>query len=97
MTNSEVLQRLQIEIASVGQDVPATIWFLFGSAAVATTMPLDVDVLVLCPGDEEAIAVRRRIADLCLRFPIHLLVVTQQEERELDFIATQSCRKIYPD
>lgn len=96
MTNSEALQRLKIEVASVGQDVPATTWFLFGSAAVDTPLPSDVDVLVLCPGDEEAIAVRRRVADLCLRFPVHLLVVTQQEERELDFIATQSCHKIYP-
>jgi predicted nucleotidyltransferase len=96
MTNSELLERLRSEVVSIGQEVPNTTWFLFGSAALGAPAPSDVDVLVLCSGDEEAMAVRYRLADACLRFPLHLLVLTQEEERELDFIETQSCRRIYP-
>ncbi len=97
MKNSEMIELLRAEVATVGREVPNTTWFLFGSAAVDAPAASDVDVLVLCSGDEEAITVRHKLAGACLHFPLHLLVVTQEEERELNFIATQSCRKIYPD
>jgi predicted nucleotidyltransferase len=97
MNNLEIIEYLRVEVATVSREIPNTTCFLFGSAAINALAASDVDVLILCSGDEEAITVRQKLAGTCLHFPLHLLVVTQEEERELNFIATQSCLRIYPD
>ena len=97
MTTDEIIERLRAEAAVVEKEVPNTAWFLFGSAAVDAASAVDIDLLILCPVDEDAMSVRRRLAELCLNFPLHLFLVTRDEELELNFIATQSCRRIYPD
>ena len=79
MTNSEVLERLKIEVGSICYEMPNTTWFVFGSAAADDPAASDIDLLVLCSGDEDAIALRRKLKNVCLRLPVHLLVVTKDE------------------
>ena len=60
----------------------------FGSATVDVVSAADVDLLILCSVDEDAMAIRRKVAELCLKLPIHLFLVTRDEECELNFITT---------
>jgi len=97
MKTGDMVGFLRIEAAVVARHVPNTAWFLFGSAAVDITSAADIYLLIMCSVDEDAMAVRHKLAELCLKLPLHLLLMTREEERELNFIARQSCRKIYPD
>lgn len=56
----------------------------------------DIDIAVLCQADDEARAVRRLSAELWMKLPIHLFLLTLKEEMELGFLSGQACRQFYP-
>lgn len=77
---------LKPEIVRVRDRVPNAGWFLFGSALRDPRNAVDIDLAVTCEDDQEVAAVRHELSALCLRIPLHLFLMTKDEERELDFI-----------
>lgn len=71
-------------------------WYLFGSATKSIARAKDVDLLVVCESEQTALAVRHELRELCLRLPLHLLLLTHAEEGELGFVGSQGCVAIYP-
>jgi hypothetical protein len=96
MSTAELIELLRTEAAVISRNVPSTMWFLFGSALVDTSSATDIDLLVLCRSDADVARIRHRLARLCLSLPLHLFLVTRDEEHELKFIEMQRCRRIYP-
>lgn len=74
------------ERARVSKITPRTKWYLFGSVTRAKRPVSDIDLLIVCDQDEDCAIVRNELRDSCLRYPIHLMLMTRAEEVELDFV-----------
>ena len=70
--------------------------FLFGSTRRGTAPHSDVDLLVVYHDQQEIRLVRNMLDKLDFEFPLDVIYMSAYEERELDFIGTQACLKIYP-
>lgn len=97
MKREEIVALLKQEAAHIAEKVPDAVWYLFGSMLTRDATAADIDVLILYSADNDANTIRRNLARLCLSLPLHLFLVSQQEERELNFIETQRCLQIYPE
>jgi len=92
----EIVSRFQKEATSIENDVPNTSWYLFGSVLVDAFKAADIDLLIVCANHRSATLLRQKLASLCLNLPVHLLLMTIEEERELNFIQASFGQKIYP-
>jgi hypothetical protein len=70
------MQRIRIEI-------PNSRWFSFGSMTTSKRPVGDLDLLVVCETDADCATVRDELVSICVRFPIHLLLMTWREEAEV--------------
>lgn len=68
--------------------------YLFGSALRANSMWSDIDILVVCERDEDGQLARESLSNLCMLYPIDLIVMTFEEEAEFDFVQSENCRQI---
>lgn len=96
-TLDDFLMAVRIEAQRIDQLSPNAIWYLFGSTLDSLQNAADIDLLVLCADDRDAVVVRQELEGVCLNFPLHLFLLTRQEEAELNFIANDRFVKIYPD
>ena len=88
---SDEITLLAQEIADRGAFFKTTKWYLFGSVVKGNPCPSDFDILVIYRDSSDTVEIRARLADLGLTRPIHLLFMTEAEERETGFIRAQSC------
>lgn len=97
-TAEEVLfHSLHREMQRIRSQIPASRWYFFGSI-VTTKRPVeDIDLLVVCKTAADCATVRTELASVCARFPIHLLIMTPNEEAEVKFIQGESAVEITPD
>lgn len=91
MKRDEVLREIVQETRRIACHLPETMWYGFGSFFNGQTTFNDIDVLVVCPTTTDAILVRRIMTEICARWPLHLLVMTEDEEAETNFVASQRC------
>jgi len=96
MTLDEITRALLLDASRIATQVTDAEWYLFGSVLRSADLAADIDVLVLCNSHEDVTHVRASLTDRCVSLPLHLFLVTRQEERELGFIAGQGCMRIYP-
>lgn len=75
---------------------PGARWYLFGSALRAFEGAADIDVLVVSDTHESSALVRQELDCLCQSLPLHLLLLTTEEENELSFIVAQRCVQVFP-
>jgi hypothetical protein len=68
--------------------------YLFGSALHPDSVWSDVDILIVCEVDKDGRLARDTLSDLCMLYPIHLIIMTSQEETEFDFIRSENCQRI---
>lgn len=68
--------------------------YLFGSALHPDSVWSDVDILIVCEVDKDGQLARDTLSDLCMRYPIDLVIMTSQEEAEFDFIRSENCQRI---
>ena len=87
----EVVECLRAEARRLRRVVGGTDWYLFGSWSGESECGHDVDVLVLCDSDHSVALVREGLRELCIRLPLHLFLITRDEEKELQFIESQGC------
>lgn len=83
------------EIAKRGAFFTATRWYVFGSVTKGSRSPSDFDILVIYRDSSETVEIRKRLTDLELIRPIHLLFMTEAEVEETGFISGQSCVELF--
>jgi hypothetical protein len=81
-----VVRALSNEMQRISVQVLSSKWFLFGSVTTTKRPVGDVDLLIVCRAASDCVTVRMELAAICARFPIHLLIMTQNEEEEVNFI-----------
>jgi predicted nucleotidyltransferase len=89
-------QLISLEIRRIIKFAPDSAWYIFGSAARTPKIAADIDILVLCKTAQTIDIIRHELRDLCMKLPLHLFLLTSEEEAELNFIETERCIKIYP-
>jgi predicted nucleotidyltransferase len=67
---------------------------IFGSALHHASMWSDVDILIVCEVDKDGQLARGALSELCMLYPIDLVIMTSQEEVEFDFIRSENCQRI---
>lgn len=96
MTLEQVLALLTAEARRIEEIAPGAVWHLFGSMLHDPESAIDIDVAVLCPSNEVTGVVRREVAALCQRLPVHLFLWTREEEAELGFVSGEGCWQFFP-
>lgn len=89
-----VIAALHEEMQRIRTRLPSSRWYLFGSITTAKRPVEDIDLLVVCDADRDCESVRAELASICLRFPIHLLLMTPCEEEEVKFIQSEKAREV---
>ena len=70
---------------------PTTEWYGFGSFFNREGSFSDIDILAICSDENEALGIRGALSELATAWPIHLIVMTENEEIETNFIVRQGC------
>ena len=96
MTRDHLVMWLYTEAKRIGHLAPDAVWYLFGSAIHTFENARDIDVLVLCDSHEAVALIRHELGAACMRLPLHLILVTRNEESELGFLVQKECLQIYP-
>ena len=96
MNSDEALVDILLEAKRITANLPRTVWYGFGSYFRRQDAFGDIDVLVVCSTPADAIVLRKNMNEICMRWPLHLLIMTEDEERETDFVASQECVLLQP-
>jgi len=96
MRCDELVMLLREEAQRISRLAAGTVWYVFGSTLGAFECAVDIDLLVLSDSDEAVSIVRHELRDACISLPLHLFLLTRDEEAELGFIVTQGCVQVYP-
>lgn len=91
-----MVQELKCLARELSKEFPNISWYLFGSLLRQETIPSDIDLLIVYPHGVEARKIRMKLSAICLCLPIDLLLLREDEELELNFIAEQSAMCIFP-
>ena len=78
------------------EELPSINWYGFGSYFKGQLVFGDIDILVVCRSPQEATKIRTQTAKLCERWPLHLLIMTEDEALETNFIAAENCKLLWP-
>ena len=96
MTTSSILAEILNTLAGLQKKLPNTKWYGFGSFFHGRSSFNDIDLLAVCSDANEVFSVRNSVYELSLAWPIHLIVMTDREEAETEFIFRQGCRLLVP-
>lgn len=91
-----VIRAVYNEMQRIRGIAPNSRWFFFGSITTTKCPVGDFDLLVICKTTADCIAVRTELAPICARFPIHLMLMTQSEEEEINFIQGSRAIELNP-
>jgi hypothetical protein len=69
----------------------SVVWYGFGSFFTTSDSFSDIDLLAICSTVEETSVIRRKMAAICREWPVHLLIMTEAEAAETDFVKAQLC------
>jgi predicted nucleotidyltransferase len=82
-----ILQGIQA-ISALG---PRATWYGFGSYFSDSKTFSDIDILAVCASVEDAVFVRALASTLTEQWPLHLLLMSEHEAAETNFVITQQC------
>ena len=91
MRLDEALSEILQEAKRIACDVPGAVWYGFGSYFKGQDSFGDIDILVICPTTADAIAIRIKTANLCGLWPLHLVIMTEDEQRQTGFVTSEGC------
>lgn len=95
MSRSQALSDIIGEARSLSIALPRVAWYGFGSYFRGQPAFCDIDILVVCRMPAEADFIRAHTAELCARWPLHLVIMTEDEEVETGFVASQDCKLLW--
>lgn len=96
MIRQRVIVSLRELAVSLGPKAERTQWHLFGSVDRDEPYAADIDLMILCNGDDQADTLRRAIDPDAFLLPIHLALMTFDEAAEVDAVRVQRSRVIFP-
>jgi len=96
MNPDQAMEIIRSEAIRISKSAPGTTWYLFGSILHEPNAASDIDVLVRCDSHGTAKVVRREATSLCEMTPVHLLLLTEEEEAEIQFVDSEGCRQFHP-
>ena len=96
MRRDEALLDILHEAKHLSHDLPRATWYGFGSYFGGQESFCDIDILVVCPTNADASFVREKTEDICARWPLHLVIMTEDEQEETSFVASEGCRILHP-
>src|SRR5580704_11113356 len=96
MRVDEALAEILQEAKQIARILPGTSWYGFGSYFKGQRSFGDIDLLVVCPSAADTIFIRARTAALCARWPLHLVIMTEAEQSETGFVASEGCVVLVP-
>lgn len=96
MIRQDVVTRLRELAVSLGPTAYDTEWHLFGSVERDDPGAKDIDLMIICSGDDQADALRGAIDPDAFALPLHLALLTFDEATETDAIRLQRCHVIFP-
>jgi predicted nucleotidyltransferase len=76
---------------------PTAEWYLFGSAVRRVPLPSDIDVVIVYSNISDARELREGLRSYSESVPLHLLLLRQDEENELQFVRDQRAIRIFPE
>lgn len=85
--NHSVVEAVVRAARAASSRLPGSDWYLFGSCARNAECTGDIDLLVVHDERVDAVLIRRELSAVCIALPIHLMILSRAEERELDFLA----------
>lgn len=85
MKSDFLLEKIHAEAFRIGRNIEGAKWYLFGSSVDPDKLASDIDLLVVCRSSDDVALVRSELRELCSRLPLHLFLVTYEEEAELQF------------
>jgi hypothetical protein len=84
---TEILQ----EIERITRGLPEASWYGFGSYFNKQGAFGDIDILVVCSNNRDAATIRANTENICASWPLHLVIMTEDEQRETGFVAFERC------
>lgn len=91
MRRDEAIRDILGEAERLARQLPEAGWYGFGSYFKGQGSFSDIDVLVVCPSTTDTIFVRVETKRICARWPLHLVIMTEDEQRETGFVASEGC------
>lgn len=76
--------------------IPKLKWYLFGSFLSGGKNANDIDVLILYNNEFEPPRIKKYLEELTSEYPIHLVLMTENEESELQFISRKNATQFFP-
>lgn len=95
MSNDDLISAIKDLATGVTIGVGRADWYLFGSASAEVSKASDIDLVVICQSHAMADAIRRAVDRDQLERPIHLSILTEEEEQEIHFVERQACIRIF--
>src|SRR5262245_2084068 len=95
MSRSQALCEIVGEAKELSKVLPRVAWYGFGSCFRGHPAFSDIDILVVCSTAAEAIFIRAHIVELYTRWPLHLVIMTEDEEAETGFVASEDCMLLW--
>jgi len=96
MRHDEALTEILQEAQRLAAELPQAVWYGFGSYFNRPDSFGDIDILVVCPTTTDAILLRAKTTEICMRWPLHLVIMTEDEQRETAFVISERCIVLYP-
>ncbi len=91
MNNNNMIVAIRSEAERIQGLALGSRWYIFGSFIRNPERAADLDLLILCKLQVNVERVRDEVMDICSDWPLHLLLMTEDEEKETNFIASESC------
>ena len=96
MDLEEVSLTLRDQAKRLAAKVPTAKWYLFGSVVRRVPLPSDIDVVIVFSNASDARELREGLGSYSESVPLHLLLLLQGEENELQFVRDQRAIRIFP-
>lgn len=96
MIRPQIISLLRELMLTLGPAADGTQWHLFGSVDRNEADAADIDLMILCKTDAQADALRRLIDTDALPLPLHLSLLTFEEDAEIGATKRQRSSKVSP-
>jgi hypothetical protein len=95
MRRDKALIDIVQEAQRLSRDLPKVVWYGFGSFFMGQESFGDIDILIVCPTIAAVLLVRTMTEEMCVRWPVHLVIMTEDEQRETGFVASEGCMMLH--
>lgn len=97
MELEEVSLTLREQAKLLAAKAPTAEWYLFGSVVQRVSLPSDIDVVIVYSNTPDARELREGLRSYSESVPLHLLLLRQDEENELQFVRDHRAIRIFPE